>query len=152
MTRYKYPEGKVLLVGGGIANFTDVAATFTGLIKALDQFADKFKEHNISVWIRRAGPNYIEGLRKIKAAGNRLGLNMKVYGPETHVTAIVPMALGLQPVLEEPDLSAPAPPPVRKMIAVKNKKEPTTQTPPADAKHTIVTATPETTCVVYGLQ
>eukprot|EP00972_Heterocapsa_arctica_P100534 14822746-Heterocapsa_arctica.AAC.1 len=29
--RYKRPEGKLLIIGGGIANFTDVAATFTGL-------------------------------------------------------------------------------------------------------------------------
>eukprot|EP00971_Amphidinium_carterae_P141376 2801326-Amphidinium_carterae.1 len=36
MFRYKHPEGKFLIIGGGIANFTDVAATFTGLIKALD--------------------------------------------------------------------------------------------------------------------
>lgn len=27
------PEGKILLIGGGIANFTDVAKTFTGIIK-----------------------------------------------------------------------------------------------------------------------
>jgi len=152
ITRYKRPEGKVLLIGGGIANFTDVASTFTGLIKALDQFADRLKEHNVSIWVRRAGPNYIEGLRKIRACGNRLGLNMKVYGPETHVTAIVPMSLGLQATLDEPDLSAPAPPPVRKMIKVKQVKSVTAEAPPVDFKHTIVTATPETTCVVYGLQ
>jgi len=30
MTRVKDPRGKVLIVGGGIANFTDVAATFKG--------------------------------------------------------------------------------------------------------------------------
>lgn len=30
MTRFKDPRGKVLIVGGGIANFTDVAATFKG--------------------------------------------------------------------------------------------------------------------------
>ena len=35
----------------------------------------------------------------------------KVYGPETHITAIIPMALGLVDPLPEPDLSAPAGPP-----------------------------------------
>ena len=83
MTRYHRPEGKVLLIGGGIANFTDVAATFTGLIKALEEFADDIKEHEIKIWIRRAGPNYLEGLRKVKATGDKLGLGLKVYGPET---------------------------------------------------------------------
>ena len=28
MTKEKNPEGKILLIGGGIANFTNVAATF----------------------------------------------------------------------------------------------------------------------------
>eukprot|EP00913_Durusdinium_trenchii_P010809 g10139.t1 len=43
MCRYKHPDGKFLIIGGGIANFTDVAATFTGLIKALDMFAEQIK-------------------------------------------------------------------------------------------------------------
>ncbi len=28
MTKEKHPDGKVLIIGGGIANFTNVAATF----------------------------------------------------------------------------------------------------------------------------
>ncbi len=31
MTRSKHPEGKILFIGGGIANFTNVAATFKGI-------------------------------------------------------------------------------------------------------------------------
>jgi len=152
MTRYHRPEGKVLLIGGGIANFTDVAATFTGLIKALEEFADDIKEHEIKIWIRRAGPNYLEGLRKVKAAGDKLGLGLKVYGPETHVTAIVPMALGLQEPLPEPSLSETAGPPIRAPIAVKKVKPAAAAAAPAQTKHTIVTATSDTTCIVYGLQ
>lgn len=35
MTRSeKHPDGKVLIIGGGIANFTNVAATFKGIVKA----------------------------------------------------------------------------------------------------------------------
>ena len=36
-TREKDPEGKpkILIVGGGIANFTDVANTLTGIVQAL---------------------------------------------------------------------------------------------------------------------
>ena len=30
--RYKHPEDKLLIIGGDIANFTDVAVTFTGLM------------------------------------------------------------------------------------------------------------------------
>jgi len=154
MCRYKHPDGKFLIIGGGIANFTDVAATFTGLIKALDMFADQIKENKIQIWCRRAGPNYLEGLKKLKIASDRLGLGIKVYGPETHITAVIPMALGLVPVLPEPDLSGgPAPPPKRELIPVKVKKAPKPQKPPpADEKHTIVTATPETKSIVYGMQ
>eukprot|EP00931_Biecheleriopsis_adriatica_P117840 TRINITY_DN9331_c0_g2_i1.p1 TRINITY_DN9331_c0_g2~~TRINITY_DN9331_c0_g2_i1.p1 ORF type:complete len:1112 (+),score=281.15 TRINITY_DN9331_c0_g2_i1:71-3337(+) len=154
MCRYKHPEGKFLIIGGGIANFTDVAATFTGLIKALGMFADEIKENKIQIWCRRAGPNYLEGLRKLKAASDKLGLGIKVYGPETHITAIIPMALGKKPVLPEPDLSGgPAPPPTRVLIPVKSKKAPKPQTPaPKGEKHTIITANPETKSIVYGMQ
>ncbi len=93
MTRYKDPRGKILIIGGAIANFTDVAKTFTGIIKALEKYADKLKEHNTRIYVRRGGPNYEKGLKDIKEAAERLGLYMEVYGPETHVTDIVRMAL-----------------------------------------------------------
>lgn len=50
-------------MGGGIANFTNVAATFKGIVTALLEFQPKLVEHNISLYVRRAGPNYQEGLR-----------------------------------------------------------------------------------------
>jgi len=93
MTRYEDPRGKILIIGGAIANFTDVAKTFTGIIKALDKYADKLKAHNTKIYVRRGGPNYEKGLKDIKEAAERLGLYMEVYGPDTHVTDIVRMAL-----------------------------------------------------------
>ena len=93
MTRYPDPRGKVLIIGGAIANFTDVAKTFTGIINALEKWADKLKEHNTKIYVRRGGPNYEKGLKDIKEAADRLGLDMEVYGPETHVTDIVRMAV-----------------------------------------------------------
>jgi len=93
MTRYPDPRGKILIIGGAIANFTDVAKTFTGIIQAMEKYADKLKEHNVKIYVRRGGPNYEEGLRKIKEAAQRLGLEIHVYGPETHMTDIVRMAL-----------------------------------------------------------
>jgi ATP citrate (pro-S)-lyase len=47
MTKERDPRGKILIVGGGIANFTDVAATFTGLIKAITNFQDDLKKHKV---------------------------------------------------------------------------------------------------------
>lgn len=88
-----HPDGKVLFIGGGIANFTNVASTFKGVIKALREVAPLLVEHNVQIWVRRAGPNYQEGLKNIKNVGNELGLKMKVYGPDMHVSGIVPLAL-----------------------------------------------------------
>ena len=44
MTRKPNPKGKFLLIGGGIANFTDVASTFKGIIKALKEYQKKLQE------------------------------------------------------------------------------------------------------------
>ncbi|MDD3591943.1 MAG: ATP citrate lyase citrate-binding domain-containing protein [Sulfurovum sp.] len=95
MTREKDAQGrdKILIIGGAIANFTDVAKTFTGIIQAFEAYADKMKEVGIKIYVRRGGPNYEKGLKDIKEAADRLGLWIDVYGPETHVTDIVRMAV-----------------------------------------------------------
>jgi len=95
MTREKDPQGrgKVLIIGGAIANFTDVAKTFTGIIQAFENYQDKLKEVGVKIYVRRGGPNYEKGLKDIKEAADRMGLYIEVYGPETHVTDIVRMAL-----------------------------------------------------------
>uniref|UniRef100_A0A1B0CYP3 ATP citrate synthase n=1 Tax=Phlebotomus papatasi TaxID=29031 RepID=A0A1B0CYP3_PHLPP len=94
----KHPEGKVLITGGGIANFTNVAATFRGIISALREFQPRLVEHNVSIFVRRAGPNYQEGLRKMREIGKSLGIPLHVFGPETHMTAICGMALNKKPI------------------------------------------------------
>lgn len=95
MTREKNPDGKAkyLLIGGGIANFTDVANTFTGIIKALEGHRQKLQETPVRIYVRRGGPNYKEGLRRMKELGSKLGVLIDVYGPETHMTEIVRIAL-----------------------------------------------------------
>lgn len=95
MTRNKDAEGrdKIMIIGGAIANFTDVAKTFTGIIQSFEANVEKMKEHNVQIYVRRGGPNYEKGLKDIKEAADRLGLYIEVYGPETHVTDIVRMAL-----------------------------------------------------------
>jgi ATP citrate (pro-S)-lyase len=47
MTRTKHPNGKVLLIGGGIANFTDVANTFKGIIRALREYKIALQDHRV---------------------------------------------------------------------------------------------------------
>ncbi len=95
MTRTPDPKGraKFLIIGGGIANFTDVAKTFTGIIQALEQYKERLQENHVVIYVRRGGPNYVEGLEKMQRAGERIGVPIEVYGPETHMTAVVSMAL-----------------------------------------------------------
>jgi succinyl-CoA synthetase beta subunit len=86
-------RGKILIVGGGIANFTDVAKTFGGICRALRDYCDELKRVKTKIYVRRGGPNYREGLKKISALAEELGLPIEVYGPETHMTRIVRYAL-----------------------------------------------------------
>jgi ATP citrate (pro-S)-lyase len=93
MTRKVNPKGKFLLIGGGIANFTDVAATFKGIIKALKEHQKQLQDHKVKIFVRRGGPNYKEGLTQMRQLGEKLSVQIEVYGPETHMTRIVSMAL-----------------------------------------------------------
>jgi succinyl-CoA synthetase beta subunit len=92
-TRHNHPRGKVLIIGGGIANFTDVANTFKGIVRALREYKDRLKKANISIFVRRGGPNYQAGLKLMRELGGELGVPMEVYGPETSMTYVVPLAI-----------------------------------------------------------
>lgn len=95
MTRKK-AEGnkpKFLFIGGGIANFTDVASTFTGIMHAIEEMAEPLRQTDVRIFVRRGGPNYKVGLERIRALGDKLNLPIAVYGPETHMTNIVSLAL-----------------------------------------------------------
>lgn len=89
------PEGKILIIGGGIANFTNVASTFKGIIRALKQYQTNLQTHKVRIFVRRGGPNYQEGLKNMRLLGETLGVEIQVFGPETHITEIVPLALGV---------------------------------------------------------
>lgn len=93
MTRTEHEKGKILLIGGGIANFTDIAKTFAGIIQALEEYQSKLISHNVKIYVRRGGPNYQEGLRLMRKLGKTLGVPIKVFGPDTHMTKIVSMGL-----------------------------------------------------------
>ena len=67
-------------------------------MRALTEYQHKLLENNVNIYVRRGGPNYQEGLRAMREVGVKLGLKMYVFGPETHMTAIVGMALGTRPV------------------------------------------------------
>ncbi|CAH7669494.1 ATP-citrate synthase [Phakopsora pachyrhizi] len=98
------PKGKVLIIGGGIANFTNVAATFAGIIDALKSYKEGLHRHSVRIFVRRGGPNYQEGLKKMRLIGETLGIEVKVFGPETHISSIVPLALGISKSSATPGL------------------------------------------------
>ncbi|ODV91261.1 hypothetical protein CANCADRAFT_121785 [Tortispora caseinolytica NRRL Y-17796] len=88
-----HPDGKVLFIGGGIANFTQVGSTFKGIIRAFKEYQQLLHAHKVRMYVRRGGPNWQEGLRLITACAEELDLPMEIYGPDMHVSGIVPLAL-----------------------------------------------------------
>jgi len=108
MCRHPHPDGKILIIGGGIANFTNVADTFKGIMRALRGAKTKLRENNSKIFVRRGGPNHLEGLRLMKELGSALEIPIHVYGPETHMTAIVGMALGKTPILDPEEMKESA--------------------------------------------
>lgn len=106
------PDGKILIIGGGIANFTNVAATFKGIIRALEGAKAGLIAHGVKIYVRRGGPNYQEGLKAMRLLGESLGVPIHVFGPETHITAVVPLALGIKPadLAPQPTPSTPVTP------------------------------------------
>lgn len=57
---------KVLIIGGGAANFTDVRITFRGVIQAFEEYKDRLKKEQVRIYVRRGGPNQEEGLHSMK--------------------------------------------------------------------------------------
>ena len=92
MTKEHHPEGKVLIIGGAIANFTDVEKTFLGIIKALKEYQTPLQQGKISIVVRRGGPNYEKGLKLIEQTGKELQIPVAVHGPEKPMTKIVEKA------------------------------------------------------------
>jgi len=141
----KKAQGKILLIGGGIANFTDVATTFKGLIKALVSFQDELKAHKVAIWVRRAGPNYQEGLKLMRETSKQTKLDIHIYGPETHITAIVPLALGIASKKDYPEFDDE-----------KVQQQLQTSFPPPRVSTDTTTSEGNfdnsTRCIVYGLQ
>lgn len=179
MTKGKHDpkeDGKIFIIGGSIANFTDIAATFAGLIKALKAYSDVLRTNKVSIWVRRAGPNYQEGLQMLRECSNETGLDIKIYGPETHITAVVPLALGLEKIENFPQFDDPSHlEPVKKKMklggssGIANGKGPVEkkedgnvpkmkriqsfhgQVADHEADHKVENFTAKTRCIVYGL-
>lgn len=80
---------KVALIGGAVANFTDIAATFSGIITALYEHRDELSKQKIKFYVRRGGPRQAQGLKKIKRALQELDLLGGVYDPSVTIPEAV---------------------------------------------------------------
>ncbi|MFX1448977.1 MAG: ATP citrate lyase citrate-binding domain-containing protein, partial [Promethearchaeota archaeon] len=77
---------KFLIIGGGIANFTDVKATFTGIVSAIKKSVDKLKKANVKILVRRGGPNEKQGLELMKQVGEETGIPIEIYDRYSSMT------------------------------------------------------------------
>ncbi len=86
------PDIKHIIVGGAIANFTDVKKTFGGIIAGFRKVKSDGKLKGVKIWVRRGGPNEKEGLELMRKLKDE-GFDIQVYDRKTPLTDIVDMAL-----------------------------------------------------------
>lgn len=92
MLRSSAPK-KALIIAGGVANFTDVKKTFAGIIQALKELQDECKNQGVKVFVRRGGPNEVEGLASMKKYLTDNDLFGSVHGSDVILTDVIHEAL-----------------------------------------------------------
>lgn len=83
---------KHIIVGGAIANFTDVKVTFQGIIAGFRKAQAAGRLKGVKIWVRRGGPNEAVGLAAMRELKNE-GFDIEVFDRYTPLTDIVNMAL-----------------------------------------------------------
>ncbi|MCA1957489.1 MAG: ATP citrate lyase [Nitrospira sp.] len=86
------PGIKNIIVGGAIANFTDVKKTFGGIINGFRKAKADGKLKGVKIWVRRGGPREKEGLDAMRALRDE-GFDIEVFDRYTPLTDIVDKAL-----------------------------------------------------------
>ena len=89
------PGIKNIIVGGAIANFTDVKKTFGGIINGFRKAKSEGKLKGVKIWVRRGGPHEKEGLDAMRALKDE-GFDINVFDRNTPLTDIVDKALQKQ--------------------------------------------------------
>jgi succinyl-CoA synthetase beta subunit len=84
---------KALVIAGGIANFTDMKSTFSGIIDALTEVAPDMRAAGIKVFVRRGGPNESAGLKIMEEFLTREDLLGSVEGSSAIITKAVDDAI-----------------------------------------------------------
>jgi ATP-citrate lyase beta-subunit len=86
------PGIKNIIVGGAIANFTDVKKTFGGIINGFRKAKSEGKLTDVKIWVRRGGPREKEGLDAMRTLKDE-GFDIHVFDRNTPLTDIVDKAL-----------------------------------------------------------
>lgn len=84
---------KMLLIAGGVANFTDVSITFRGIVRALEERIDELKTQNVAIFARRGGPQQEKGLDLLRNFVKNHKLGGYIAGPELSLNEIVKKSL-----------------------------------------------------------
>ncbi len=92
LLKSKAPK-KVLVIAGGVANFTDVRITFRGIIRALDEVKNDLAKSGVLVFVRRGGPHQEEGLEKMEEFLAREKLLGSVNDQKLVLTEIIKQAI-----------------------------------------------------------
>lgn len=84
---------KALVIAGGVANFTDVKKTFSGIIDALSEKVEPLRKQGVKVFIRRGGPNEATGLALMREFLKEERLLGAVHGSDQVITKAVEDAI-----------------------------------------------------------
>lgn len=84
---------KAIVIAGGVANFTDILQTFSGIVDALEPRATKLKQQKIKVYVRRGGPNEEAGREMLKKFLESRGLLGSIGGSKIPLTKVMDQAI-----------------------------------------------------------
>ncbi len=89
MLKAKTQKQKYLIIAWAIANFTDIATTFQGIIDILEELQNEMREQNIQILVRRWGINEKTWLELLREACKKLWISAHITGSESYMTDIL---------------------------------------------------------------
>lgn len=79
---------KVLVIAGGVANFTDIGTTFEGIIDSLTDNIVDLRNHSIALCVRRGGPRHAYGLQLITDFADRYTIPAIISNPQMTLAGV----------------------------------------------------------------
>lgn len=86
---FEAKDPKYLIIGGAIANFTQIDKTFAWIIDAIEIYKDDFLQKNIQILVRRWWLNDIKWLKLLWDACKKWWISCKLTGSESYMTDIL---------------------------------------------------------------